>query len=149
MIHVINTSCRRNKIPYRYLLIIIIFFHAAPGFFSSREVDSWYGVEPWRKILEWSAIFFQRPLPGLVGISNSNFKRKKLTKLLCSRYYCSLNIWFLQNIVKSRYAFGTRRIYFTTHDVVKPSCTNRINIVCKTTSSYMLRESCCIRVSIV
>ena len=78
----------------------------------------------------------QRPLPGCVGISNFNFKRKKLTK-----YHCSLNIWFLHNIVKSHYAFGTLSgIHFTAHDVVKPSCTNHINIVCKTTTSYMLRE---------
>ena len=34
----------------------------------------------------WGAIFSQHPLPGLVGISNSNFKRKKLTKMLCFRY---------------------------------------------------------------
>ena len=91
--------------------------------------------------MEWSAIFFQRPLPGLVGISNSNFKRKKVTKLLCFRYHCSLNIWFLHYIVKPRYAFGTLSgIHFTPHDVVKPSCTNRINIVCQTTTSYMLCE---------
>ena len=38
-------------------------------------------------------------------------------------------------------AFGTfSGIHFTPHDVVKPSCTTRINIVCKTTTSYMLRE---------
>ena len=86
MIHVINTSCRSNRISYRYLFVIMFFFQAAPGFLSRREVDSWPGVEPWREIYEWGAIFSQHPLPGLVGISNSNFKRKKLTKMLCFRY---------------------------------------------------------------
>ena len=133
---IIAPSARLHVFGYYYVV-----FQAAPGFLSSRVMNSWPGVEPWREILEWSAIFFQRPLPGLVGISNSNFKRKKLTKLLCSRYHCSLNIWFIHNIVKSRYAFGTLSgIQFTPHDVVKPSCTNRINILCKTTTSYMLRE---------
>ena len=138
MIHVINTSCRRNRISYRYLFIIMFFFQAAPGFLSRREVNSWPGVEPWREIFEWGAIFSQHPLPGLVGISNSNFKRKKLTKML---YVFGINIWFLHYIVKSLYAFGTLSgIYFTPHDAVNPSCTNRINIVCQTTTSYMLRE---------
>ena len=137
MIHVINTSCRSNRISYRYLFIIMFFFQAAPGFLSRREVDSWPGVEPWRDIFEWGAIFSQHPLPGLVGISNSNFKRKKLTKMLCVRYQHLV----LHYIVKSRYAFGTLSgIYFTPHDAVNPSCTNRINIVCQTTTSYMFRE---------
>ena len=82
MIHVINTSCRSHRISYRYLFIIMFFFQAAPGFLSRREVDSWPGVKPWREISEWGAIFSQHHLPGLVGISNSNFKRKKL----CFRY---------------------------------------------------------------
>ena len=70
-----------------FVYYYFFFFQAAPGFLSGRVVDSWPRAEPSMEILEWRAIFFQRPLPGLVGISNSNLKKnkKKLTKLLCSQ----------------------------------------------------------------
>ena len=147
MIHVINTSCRSNRISYRFLFIIMFFFQAAPGFLSRREVDSWPGVEPWREIFEWGAIFSQHPLPGLVGISNSNFKRKKLTKMLCFRYQYLVFTSHREVTLCLRDTFGN--IFYTSRCRVPITSTSYAKLplrICFVSASGI---ACCIRVSIL
>ena len=109
-------------------------------FMFSGVMDWRIGVEPWVELT--GAIFFPRPLPGFVGISNFILWRKKLTKLMFSQHH------FLVSLIdvygKCRYAFETL-LHLTMasrwlHDIVKPSHTIRINIVCKTTTSCIIRE---------
>ena len=102
------------------------------------------------------AIFFPRPLPGFGGISNSILLRKKLTKLMFSQQFSLIDFYITSGSVDMPSGHFWEYISHLTmasrwlHDIVKPSHTIRINIVCKTTTSCIVRD--CIgynRVSIV
>ena len=102
------------------------------------------------------AIFFPRPLPGFGGISNSILLRKKLTKLMFSQQFSLIDFYITSGSVDMPSGHFREYILHLTmasrwlQDIVKPSHTIRINIVCKTTTSCIVRD--CIgynRVSIV
>ena len=136
--HLEHDTCNKHIMQEKQDILQVfvyyyVFFQAAPGFLSRREVNSWPGVEPWREIFEWGAIFSQHPLPGLVGISNSNSKRKKLTKMLCFRYQHLVFTLHREVTLCLRDTFGN--IFYTSR------CRESfVNIICQTTASYMLPE---------
>ena len=125
--------------------------------FLSGVMDWSIGVEPW--VEPTGAIFFPRPLPGFCGIFNFILLRKKLTKLMFSQHHflVSLIDFYITwgSVVMPSGHFREYILHLTMasrwlHDIVKPSHTIRINIVCKTTTSCIVRD--CIgynRVSIV
>ena len=121
--------------------------------FLSGVVD-W--TEYWSGTLEGSfgveltgAIFFPCPLPGFGGISNFIFKRKKLTKMMCSQHHFVVStIDFYITSGSHVLSSGHFREYILNltmasrwlHDIFKPSHTIRINSVCKTTTSCIVRK---------
>ena len=110
-------------------------------------MDSWSGTLEGSFGVELSGtIFFPCHLPGFGSISNFIFKRKKLTKLMCSQHHCvvsSIDFYITSgsHVMPSGSTFGnTFYISRWLHDIVKPSYTIRINIVCKTTNPCIVRE---------
>ena len=104
--------------------------------FLSGVMDWSIGVEPWVELT--GAIFFPRPLPGFGDISNF------ITKLMFSQHYflVSLIDFYITSgsVVMPSGHFREYILHLTMasrwlHDIVKPSHTIRINIVCKTTTS--------------
>ena len=114
-------------------------------------MDCSIGVEPWRSfgVELTGAIFFSRPLPGFGGISNFILKRKKLTKLMFSQhhflvssidFYITSGSHFMPSGHCREYILHLTMASRWLHEIVKPSHTIGINIVCKTTTSCIVRE---------